>query len=1374
MYNEFMKNIIDNTFDGIGISIASPNKVKSWSYGEIVNPETINYRSFRPEKGGLFCEKIFGPTKDWECGCGKYKRIKYKGIICDRCGVEVTTSKVRRERLGHIKLAVPVSHIWFLKSVPSKIGTLLNISIKNLEKIIYYEKWIVIDPKETGLDFGQILSDFEYRELCQHNDFKVDIGASAISELLKKINLQREKEKITNKVANTKNKIILEKYMKNLRLIDGFINNEMKPEWMILEILPIIPPDLRPLVPLDGGRFATYDLNDLYRRIIYRNNRLKNLLNIKAPSIIIRNEKRMLQESIDALLDNGRHGKVVTSANKRPFKSISDMLKGKTGRFRQNLLGKRVDYSGRSVIVVGPDLKLSQCGLPKKMALTLFEPFIIKQLKERGYAYTIRNAKKMIEKEDEIVWDILEKIIHGHPILLNRAPSLHRLSIQAFDPVLIEGSAIRINPLVCAAYNADFDGDQMAVHVPLSNIAQIETKLLMPSVKNIFSPSNGKPITTPTQDIVLGIYYLTTSVIKSISKKYVYKKYFGYFELLHAYFLNKVKIHDFIQIFNVDYKKNTVWGDKTKKYIITTVGRCIFNEIWPNKLGFYNKVVNGNCLNDMIRDCYRYVDHKSTVEILDKLKMLGYEYATKSGFSISITDLKIPNNKFIEIEKSKKLVKGIYKKYLLGKVTEDERVNSIIDIWNKTSNIVADELIITLKETFKNEEINSLFAMLDSGSRGSKDQIRQLAAMRGLMAKPGGEIIESPILSNFREGLSVAEYFISTHGARKGLADTALKTAESGYMTRKLVDVAQDIICTKEDCHTTDGIKVIPLKDSEKEIIPIKDRIFGRYCAKDVVSTVVKNGKSKKTIIIKSGEYITEDIAKTIENFNIKEVYIRSPLTCKCEFGICANCYGKNLAVNNFAKVGDALGIIAAQSIGEPGTQLTMRTFHIGGTASSILQQNSIRAEFNGKIIFSNNIKFIKKEKNSQIVIREGKVTIINKNENIEYILIVGAIVYFSQNDIVKKDDLIAKWDPFNIPIISESSGKIKFEDLKIGSTLQVKIIEEKENIKEYLVVESKEELYPKIMIFNNKIEVEHYYTPPGTVILVEENEIVNCGKIIAKLPQNLTKNKDIIGGLPKITELFEARRIKDTAEIAIIDGIVEIGEIEKSKICLTIRDKNDSNLFKTLLIPINKYILVKNNDEVRQGQKLTNGSISLQDLLFICGEYALQRHIIDEVQLVYKLQGVSINDKHIEIIVRQMLKKIKIIDPGDTKFLQGEHIDKYIFNKENEIIKNISKIPAISIPILLGITKASLETDSFLSASSFQDTTRILTDAAVLGKVDYLRGFKENVIIGHLIPTGTGSEKYKNLKLKKKILDKELNFNNTSSDIDLNDILNN
>ncbi len=1383
-----------SAFEAVVIKVASPDVIRSWSRGEVKNPETINYRSFKPEKGGLFCEKIFGPIRDWECNCGKYKRSKNKGIICDRCGVEVTKSSVRRERMGHIELAIPVSHIWFFKCMPSRIGLMLEITARSLERIIYYEDWVVTDPGDTMLQQGAVLNDLEYLEACDNyqGGFKAEMGAPAIRTLLEQIELEPLRAELTARLAGTKNKAERRKLTKRLRLVEGFIVSDSRPEWMILEVLPVIPPDLRPLVPLEGGRFATSDLNDLYRRVINRNNRLKNLLQLRTPDVIIRNEKRMLQEAVDALMDNGRHGRAVTGIGNRPLKSLSDMLKGKQGRFRQNLLGKRVDYSGRSVIVVGPELKLHQCGLPKTMALTLFEPFIIRHLKGRGYAHTVRGAKNMITRGENIVWDILEEVTNGHPVMLNRAPTLHRLSIQAFDPILIEGSAIRLHPLVCTGYNADFDGDQMAVHVPLSPAAQLECKLLMLATHNIFSPANGKPIATPTQDITLGVYYLTLPPKNPESARLFQDIH----EVLFALDTGHIKIHDAVRIPNPDYGVDTPRGDKDSKVIITTAGRCIFNGIWDKVLGFWNEmpkpdkdgklsggVAKKKEIGKLIAQAYEYIGHDKTILLLDSLKNLGYEYATVAGFSISIADMSVPKAKADLIAAARAEVDTINGQYLDGALTDGERHNKVIDVWTSTSKKVADILFAESEEAHR-KQINPVYSMLDSGARGSKDQIRQLAGMRGLMAKPNGEIIERPILSNFREGLSVLEYFISTHGARKGLADTALKTADSGYMTRKLVDVAQDIICRCEDCGTLKGIWVSSIIDGDDEMLSLKDRLLGRFSAQDIRDPAYDDGR----LIVAAGQEFTPEIADRIKACGINRVLIRSVLTCNIEHGVCIKCYGKNLATDRNAEVGDALGIIAAQSIGEPGTQLTMRTFHIGGTASSAYKEPVISARNAGMIRFEN-LRLVEDEKGQTLVVNKNGFIVVydaakakaaeaasrerakqeamiiggiynqdydfwsdavKEAEIDRYVPEVGAVLFKKDGEKVKVDEKIAEWDPYNLPIIAEEAGYVELTDLIDGVTLSRT---RRGGTEEITVMEHREDLHPQVVIkdVNTMENLSNYPLPSGAFLVTRRNAKVRPGMVLARVPRQQQKNKDITGGLPRVAELFEARTPKEVAEIATIDGYVDFGKMNRGQRVLIVKD-NDTNTEKEHKISATKHLIVGKGDYVKKGQKLTVGSIAPQVLLSTCGDQELQRYLVNEVQTVYRSQGVEINDKHIEIIIRQMMQKVRITEhgSGSTCFLPGEQVDRYEFERENERVKAMGGKVAEAEPVLLGITKASLETESFISSASFQDTTRILTDAATLGKEDVLRGFKENVITGHLIPAGTGSEKYQHLRMVK------------------------
>ena len=1334
----------------VTLGVASPDVIRSWSRGEVKNPETINYRTFKPEKGGLFCERIFGPTRDWECNCGKYKRIKHKGIVCDRCGVEVTQSRVRRERMGHIELAVPVSHVWFFKCMPSRMGLTLNMTARALERVIYYEDWIVLDPGDTPLEKKTILSDNEYREARETygEAFTVGMGAEAIQSLFADIELEKMREELEAEMATTRSKANRKKLARRLRLVEGFANTDMRPEWMVLNVLPVIPPDLRPLVPLDGGRFATSDLNDLYRRVINRNNRLKNLLQLRTPEVIIRNEKRMLQEAVDALLDNGRHGRAVTGTGNRPLKSLSDMLKGKQGRFRQNLLGKRVDYSGRSVIVVGPKLKLHQCGLPKEMALVLFEPFIMRRLKERGYVHTVRSAKKMIERQVPVVWDILDEVIKGHPIMLNRAPTLHRLSIQAFDPVLIEGKAIQLHPLVCQAYNADFDGDQMAVHVPLSNEAQLETKLLMLSTNNIFSPANGKPVTTPSQDITLGSYYLTYERHRKQDEDKPIPAFSSYSEVLRALHAGSVAIHDRVRIPNPDVGKTRKWGDSESRLLVTTPGRCIFNEIWPEELGFFNKVANKKSLGAMVKECFDHVGRLETVQVLDKLKDLGYDYSTKAGFSIGITDMIIPPSKEERITRAHDAVLQVREQRQQGVITELERYNKCVDIWTQTNNDLAGVLFQTLEYNEGKKEINPVYAMLDSGARGSRDQIRQLAGMRGLMAKPSGDIIERPILSNFREGLTVLEYFISSHGARKGLADTALKTADSGYLTRKLVDVAQDVICREHDCGTVNGIWVRPIREGDEDLVPLEDRLVGRFSVDDIHDPLASD---EDAAIVHANDEITPEIAQRIVDVGIEEVHIRSGLTCETEHGVCCLCYGRNLATGELPKEGDALGIIAAQSIGEPGTQLTMRTFHYGGTASASFKQPVLKARTGGYLRLED-VRYVEQEEGRRVVLNKNGYAVLENDDGVEverHELIPGAVLSKGEGDTVEQGEIFARWDPYNVPIITKTAGRVEYRDLIEGVTLK-RELSDVSNKEELMVMEHREDLHPQLLLFNDEGEmVDHYSLPGGAHIMANEGIQVGAGQTIARTPRKTVRTKDITGGLPRVAELFEARRPKEAAEIARIDGIVELGKVSKGRRQVSIRDPENDQV-EEHSIPTGKRVTVFNGDFVRKGQPLTDGAVVPQEILEVCGPQDLQEYLVNEVQEVYRLQGVEINDKHIEIIVRQMMRKVRITAPGNTRFLYGETVDRLEFLQENQRVITEGGQPAEAQPILLGITKASLETESFISAASFQDTTRVLTEAATLGKIDPLQGFKENVIMGHLIPAGTGYAATKSITLSR------------------------
>ena len=1337
-----------NQVDYVAISVASPEAIRSWSKGEVKNPETINYRTFKPEKGGLFCERIFGPVKDWECSCGKYKRIKHRGVVCDRCGVEVTLARVRRERMGHIELAVPVCHIWFFKCMPSRIGLVLDMTARNLERVIYYEDYMVVDAGSTPLKQNQLLSEHEFREARETygpDAFIAKMGAEAVRDALAKVDLGKQIDYLQQAMTETKSKQIRKKIAKRIKLLQGLQSSKSRPEWMILIVLPVIPPDLRPLVPLEGGRFATSDLNDLYRRVINRNNRLKNLLQLKTPEVIIRNEKRMLQEAVDALFDNGRHGRAVTGAGNRALKSLSDMLKGKSGRFRQNLLGKRVDYSGRSVIVIGPELKLHQCGLPKKMALVLFEPFIIRRLKELGYVHTVRSAKKMIERQTAEVWDILEEVTRGHPVLLNRAPTLHRLSVQAFEPQLIEGEAIRIHPLVCTAYNADFDGDQMAVHVPLSVEAQMEARLLMMAPNNIFSPSSGRPIITPTQDITLGCFYLTADPRTPAPSNPNQLKLFGSkTEVIFAFNDGAITTHERIRLANPDLGRKSEYGNAEKKVIETTVGRVLFSEIWPPEMGYVNKSVKKSELGDLIWKCYKICGHEKTVIMLDKLKEVGFREATKAGVSIGIDDMIIPKEKDQEIDAAQKQIREVEKQYRKGVITPGERYNKIIDIWTHCTDQIANVMLRTLETNQGKKEYNPVSLMVDSGARGNRQQVRQLAGVRGLMAKPSGDIIEKPILSNFREGLTVLEYFISTHGARKGLADTALKTADSGYMTRKLVDVAQDVIIREEDCGTSNGIWVQAIYEGEDEVVKLSERLVGRHSCDDIT-----NPTNPKEFFVRASEEIDEIKAKLIEGSRVERVKIRSVLTCESKNGVCMNCYGRNLATGNRVKLGEAVGIIAAQSIGEPGTQLTMRTFHIGGTASQVFKQPQIKAKYEGTVRY-NELRLVELEDGNNIVLnKNGSVSILadDGRELEQHNVVIGSVISVKDGGKVKKGDTFVQWDPYNVPILSEKAGRVKFADIIEGVTMKQET-DETTSQEAMVVIEHKEDLHPQIIIMDERDEpAANYPIPSGAHIVVSEGDKIVAGTLMAKTPRKTSKTKDITGGLPRVAELFEARRPKDASEISKIDGIVDFGASVRGKRCILIKDQQTS-VEEEHLIPIGKHVIVFKGDYVKKGQQLTEGPIDPHEILDICGPQELQEHLVNEVQEVYRLQGVTINDKHIEIIVRQMLRKVRITEPGDTTFLWGEQADKLEFEEENQRVEKMGGKPAEAQPVLLGITKASLETESFLSAASFQDTTRVLTEAATRARVDYLRGFKENVIMGHIIPAGTGFDHHRKVRL--------------------------
>lgn len=1311
-------------FDRITIKLASPEIIKSWSSGEVKKAETLNYRTLKPEKDGLFCEKIFGSSKDWECHCGKLKGIKFKGLKCDRCGVEVLHSSVRRQRMGHIDLCTPCAHIWYFKVLPSRLGAMLDLTVKELEKIIYYEMHVVIDPGQTPLKQKQLLSEDEYQEALKKykGDFKVSVGAVAIEDLLKKTDLEKLGKKVRKDAEKSKTN---KRTLRRLKIIEDFRRSDNKSEWMILKVLPVIPPDLRPLVPLEGGRFASSDLNDLYRRVINRNNRLRKLISLGAPEIIIRNERRMLQEAVDALLENGRHGRAVMGHQNRPLKSLSDMLKGKQGRFRQNLLGKRVDYSGRSVIVVGPELELHQCGIPKQMALELFEPFIIKKLREKGFVHTIKGARRMVERARVEVWDILEEVIKGHPILLNRAPTLHRLSIQAFYPILIEGKAIKLHPLVCAPFNADFDGDQMAVHVPLSLEAQSEARIMMLSINNIFSPADGRPIITPSQDMILGCRYLTLEMDGAKGEGFIFS---SPEEAITAYQDGEVELHAKVKV--------RIKGNGENKRIDTTIGRIIFNQILPEGFRFVNEILNKAKVSAIISESYKRFGHHSIIILLDRLKQLGFEYATLGGVSIGMEDLEIPDKKSECVQEANGELSKVDEQYKKGVITERERHNRIIDVWTKTTDKISDLV-------FKNlDHFNPMFMMADSGARGSRLQIRQLAGMRGLMAKPSGEIIEIPIISNFREGLTVLEFFISTHGARKGLADTALKTADAGYLTRRLVDVAQEVIIIEDDCGTVNGITLAEIVEGDEVVVPLRERIEGRVALDNIVDIV------SDEMVIKVDETITQQAAERIERLGLAKIRIRSALTCESERGICAKCYGRNLATEALVEIGEAVGVIAAQSIGEPGTQLTMRTFHIGGTASRVAERSFLKAKDSGNVKY-HNLKIAVKEKNFVVLNRNGMIS-INDEKGIELQrspVPQGSFVAIKDGGKVEKGAIFVRWDPYSSPILTEVPGKLKYEDILEGITIQ-----EEMNLatgrKERVVIDFKGDYHPQILILSENDEVLGIYPlPTGAHIMVEERKFVEAGAIVAKTPRLVAKTRDITGGLPRVAELFEARRPKNPAVITEIDGFVEFGE-EKGERKIIVR--SPTGMQKDYDIPQGVHPIIYKGDKVTAGQQLTEGPIVLQDILEVCGDKVLQEYLVNEVQEVYRLQGVRINDKHIEIIIREMLKKVKIIDSGDTEFLPGEAVDKWDFRKENERIIKKRQKPASASPLLLGITKASLNTKSFISSASFQETTRILAEAAASGKVDNLRGLKENVIVGHLIPAGTGLKRYREIEVEK------------------------
>ena len=1345
-------------FNSIKITLASPEKIKSWTYGEIKKPETINYRTFRPEKDGLFCARIFGPIKDYECLCGKYKRMKFRGIICEKCGVEVTKSNVRRERMGHINLATPVAHIWFLKSLPSRISLAIDMKLKEVERVLYFENFIVIEPGLTGLKKNQLLGEEElvkYQDEFGEESFTAGIGAEAILEILRSIDLEQEKETLIKLIKETKSKVSEERSIKRLKLIESFIETGNKPEWMILTTIPVIPPELRPLVPLDGGRFATSDLNDLYRRVINRNNRLKRLMDLKAPDIIVRNEKRMLQESVDALFDNGRRGRVITGTGKRPLKSLAEMLKGKQGRFRQNLLGKRVDYSGRSVIVVGPELKLHQCGLPKKMALELFKPFLYARLDKLGLATTIKQAKKMVEKQKPEVWDALEHIIREHPVILNRAPTLHRLGVQAFEAKLIEGNAIELHPLVCAAFNADFDGDQMAVHIPLSLEAQLEARVLMMSTNNILSPSNGKPIIVPSQDIVLGIYYLSQSKTKTKDDDKPVAIFSNADEINNALEDSNISLHSKIisQFITVDEK-----GNKIKEKYKSTAGRFLLAETLPKhhkiKFSLINKILTKKAVSEIIDIVYRYCGQKETVLFCDKIKELGFKHAFKAGISFGKNDLIIPKTKEKLVNDTKKLIEGYEKQYQDGFITRGEKYNKVVDVWSKCTDSIANEMMKEISSAEKiysdgRIETNSVFMMADSGARGSPAQMKQLAGMRGLIAKPSGEIIETPIISNFKEGLTVLEYFNSTHGARKGLADTALKTANSGYLTRRLCDVAQDLQVTKMECDPKlrSSIKLSEIIEGGNVLVSLSERVLGRVSAENVKNPLTGE------LIVKTKEMIDENICEKIDAAGVKAIQVYSVITCGSKKGVCAMCYGRDLSRGKMVAIGEAIGMIAAQSIGEPGTQLTMRTFHVGGTAQ-IKEQSSVVSATDGILKISNKNLIEDSKKNIIVMGRNTQLSLEDNNgrQLALYKVPYGSKLLFKQDEKVPKGKKICEWDPYTLPVIAETSGIVNYMDLVDGVSL-AETADDATGISVKSVIDWKSQsknsdLKPRITLRNSSGEVikkadqneARYYLVPDSILSVKDGQKISAGDVLARLPKETSKTKDITGGLPRVAELFEARRPKDSAIIAENDGTIQFGKEVRGKQKISIvTDKGESSNY---LIPKGKHTNFNQGEKIKKGEYLLDGAPAPHDILRILGVESLTEYFISEVQEVYRMQGVVINDKHIETIVRQMLKKVEIKDSGDSNLLSGETVERIYFDQVNEDLLKNNKKPAKGERILLGITKASLQTNSFISAASFQETTRVLTDAAIKGKVDNLEGLKENVIVGRLIPAGTGFAK--------------------------------
>lgn len=1317
-------------FDAIRIKLASPEAILSWSYGEVTKPETINYRTQKPEKDGLFCERIFGPVKDYECNCGKYKGLKNKGVVCERCGVEVTLSKVRRERMGHIELATPVVHIWYYKAPPSRIGLLLDQSLIKLERVIYYESYAVISPGNTSYKVGDVITTSEYNKIIQEKPegFVALMGAKAIFELLKSVNIEDLSLSLRSLIKVESSPDKRRAILKRLQIVEALRNSGISPEYMVITVLPVVPPDLRPLVPLEGGRYASSDLNDLYRRVITRNNRLKNMIAAKAPEIILRNEKRMLQEAVDALLDNSRRKRPVLGRGQRPLKSLSDSLKGKQGRFRQNLLGKRVDYSGRSVIVVGPELKIYQCGIPRVMAIELFKPFVIRRLAEQGYAQSIKSARRLLERGAKEVWDILQEVVKHHPVLLNRAPTLHRLSMQAFMPVLTDGKAIRLHPLVCIPFNADFDGDQMAVHVPLSLEARIESMGLMNSANNILSPANGSPISIPSQDIIIGIYYLTK---ERISAKGEGGLFASLSEVEHALESGKCDLHARIRYRVLD------------KIITTTPGRILFSRILPNGIDFVNKVVNRKVLSDLIKKTITKLGNYEAVRFLDRVKDIGFEYATISGITIGIEDMVIPSNKRELIDKASEEVKKVNKAREAAVITEAERYNKVIDIWSRTvSEIEKSSIEALLKDK---DGFNPLYSMMESGARGNIDQVKQLTGLRGLMTKPqrhrmGGETIETPIRSNLKEGLTVVEYFISTHGARKGLTDTALKTSQAGYLTRKLVDVAQDVIITIEDCGAVRGRKVAAIKEGEDVIQPLHERIRGRFALEDVINPLTSQ------VIVFAGEEITDEKAIEIEECGIESVMIRSVVTCEAKRGLCQKCYGRNLATGRLVEIGEAVGVMAAQSIGEPGTQLTLRTFHIGGTATRVTKESFMKAPFDGHIEYKN-LRIVARGKERFVNLsRDGKLVLKAKDDKMSYNVPYGATLNVKNKDIVVKEEILFEWDPYSFVILAEKKGKIKLENMIENLTYRLEY-DERIGSKQPIIMEHKR-IHPEVKILSDGKPVWNYILPTGAYIFVKDSEEVNEGKLLAKLPREISRTRDITVGLPRVIQLFEARRPKNIAVVSEIDGICEFGKIEKGQRLTKVVSEHESRTYR---IPVSKHIVVYNGQKIKAADKLCEGEIDPHDILQVKGVNAVEDYLVNQIQEVYRLQGVKIDDKHISIIVRQMLSKGKVIDNGDTTFIEGEIVEKWRAIEENEKVKKLGLNPAVINPVLLGITRAILTTDSFISAASFQETIKVLTDASLSAKSDRLQGIKENVIVGNLIPVGTGLTSYRNVSIKRK-----------------------